>query len=248
MNRTLMQRLKGLPGATGNSPKNRKARKPEDKACLTLGEFERWLALEVGQRYHHSKHWGLHGATPYATWTTLVTTAPTRQLAPGPEEALKLLINFMPVARRTIQADGLTIFHIRYWHPVFAAWREDKRSVPVRYHPEDLSRVYACADGKNYVEARYADLRRPTITLWEQRVAVRALRAGNQPRISEALLFRALEQQREIVERARREAKRARSGAGPQITAERPPPPQPVAPAGAVDYSKPVDPFPVEIW
>ena len=108
MNRTLMQRLKGLPGATGNSPKGRKARKPEDKACLTLMEFERWLALEVGQRYHHSEHRGLCGATPYATWTTLVQTAPTRQLAAGPQEALKLLINFMPMASRTIQSEGLT--------------------------------------------------------------------------------------------------------------------------------------------
>ena len=66
MNRTLMQRLKGLPGATGNSPKNRKTRKPEEKACLRLTEFERWLALEVGQRYHHSEHRGLCGATPMA--------------------------------------------------------------------------------------------------------------------------------------------------------------------------------------
>ncbi|MBC7788775.1 MAG: phage integrase N-terminal SAM-like domain-containing protein [Anaerolineae bacterium] len=87
MNRTLMQRLKGLPGATGNSPKGRKARKPENFACLTLLEFERWLALEVAQRYHHSEHRGLRGATPHAAWTTLCETHPPRQLPPGPEEA-----------------------------------------------------------------------------------------------------------------------------------------------------------------
>ena len=121
----------------------------------------------------------------------------------------------------------------------------------VRYHPEDLSRVYVCADGKNYVEARYADLRRPAITLWEQRAAVRALRAQNQPRISEALLFMAIERQRQIVDRARRETKRAPSAAGPRIIVEQRPPasPAPTPPLGdAVDYSKPVDPFPVEIW
>jgi putative transposase len=216
MNRTLMQRLKGLPGATGNSPKNRKARKPEDKACLTLIEFERWLALEVGQRYHHSEHRGLFGSTPHATWMTLVGTAPTRQLAPGPDEALRLLIHFMPLQARTIQLDGLTIFYIRYWHPIFIVWREDRRHVRVRYHPEDLSRVYVSADGKNYVEARYADLRRPAITLWEQRAAVRALRAQHQPRISEAFLFKAIEQQRRIVDRARRETKHVRAK-GPRV-------------------------------
>jgi putative transposase len=41
MNRTLMQRLKGLPGATGNSPVGRQAHKPEATATLTLKEFER---------------------------------------------------------------------------------------------------------------------------------------------------------------------------------------------------------------
>lgn len=43
LNRTLMQRLKGLPGATGNSTVGRKLRKPEVTASMTLHELERWL-------------------------------------------------------------------------------------------------------------------------------------------------------------------------------------------------------------
>jgi len=35
------------------------------------------------------------------------------------------------------------------------------------------------------VQANYADLRRPRITLWEQRAAVRALRAAHVSRVSE---------------------------------------------------------------
>jgi putative transposase len=53
MSRTLMERSKG-----------RKLHKPEEKASLTLNEFEKWLALEVAQRYHHAEHRGLNGATP----------------------------------------------------------------------------------------------------------------------------------------------------------------------------------------
>jgi putative transposase len=258
MNRTLMQRLKGLPGATGNSPKGRKARKPENFACLTLMEFERWLALEVAQRYHHSEHRGLHGATPHAAWATLCETRPPRQLPPGPEEAWRLLINFMPLASRSVQADGLTIFYVRYWHPVFVVWREERRRVRVRYHPEDLSRIFVSADGRNYVEARCADLRRPSITLWEQRAAVKAMKANNQPRISEALLFQAIGLQRQIVERARRDTKRVRAGKAPlnanDAGAQRTRLPgtanqkQPAVPDAAVDYDKPVEAFNVEIW
>ena len=56
LNRTLMERVHGLPGSTGSSPKGRKARAPEKGAALRLHEFEQWSALEIGQRYHNSAH------------------------------------------------------------------------------------------------------------------------------------------------------------------------------------------------
>ena len=249
LNRTLMQRLRGLPGATGNSTVGRKLRKPEATASMTLHELERWLALEVGERYHLSGHRGLHGATPAGAWAALEQSAPPRLLSPGPDAALRLLTHFMPLALRTVQGDGVTVFYIRYWHPVFAVWREDRRKVRIRYHPEDLSRVYVSADGKNYVEARYADLRRPAISLWEQRMAVRALRARGDPRISEPLVFKAIEQQRAIVDRARRETNRAKRSSG---SARNPRASPWAAMANSapspVDYTKDLDAFPVEIW
>jgi putative transposase len=113
MNRTLMERLRGLPGATGNSPKGRKARKPEETAALTLREFERWLVLEIAKRYHHSEHRGLMDATPADTWQALAEIRPPRQLPLGADEALQFLVQFMPVAHRTIQSDGLTLFNLR---------------------------------------------------------------------------------------------------------------------------------------
>lgn len=45
-----------------------------------------------------------------------------------------------------------------------------------RFHPEDLSRVFVISDGRTNVEATFADLRRPRISLWEQRQARKALR------------------------------------------------------------------------
>jgi len=246
LNRTLMERVKGLPGATGNSPRGRKARAPEKTASLTLLEFERWVALELGQRYHHSEHRGLHGGTPYGAWRQLAGARPVRQLSADPDAVLDLLINFMPMAHRTIQADGMTIFHIRYWHPQFIAWREQRRPVRVRYHPEDLPRLYVSADGRNYVEARYADLRRPAITLWEQRATVRALRANHEPRVSEERIFRAIGLQREIVERARRQTASVRRH---EVQSPAPVPTGTLAPqTGAIDYDEPVQPYNVEIW
>lgn len=252
LNRTLMQRLKGLPGATGNSPKGRKKRKSEEKAVLTLREFEQWLALEIAQRYHHEEHRGLNGATPASTWVNRTESNPVNNLPNIAEASLEFLVHFMPVMQRSIQADGLTIFYIRYWHPIFVKWREGRRKVRVRYHPEDLSRVYVSDDGKNYVEARCADLRRPAISLWEQRAAVRTVKASSCRKLSEALLFKAINEQRCLVERARTETGKVRSKATGKrqlttaTTSWKTPVPAENSPA--VDYSKPAEAFNVEIW
>ncbi len=60
-------------------------------------------------------------------------------------------------------------------------------------------RVFVSADGKTYVEATFADLRCRRISLWEQRLARKALRASGNPDVSEALIFKTIERQRQIV-------------------------------------------------
>jgi len=251
LNRTFMERLRGLPGATGNSPKGRKARKSEQSASLTLAEFERWLVLEIAQRYHHADHEGLMGATPASAWKALGEVAPPRQLPMDVDAALKFVVRFLPMARRTVQSDGLRLFYIRYWHPVFATWRERKKQVIVRYHPEDLSRIFASLDGRNYVEARYADLRRPRISLWEQRLARQILKAQGDTNVSEALIFKTIEQQRQIVAKSNSATQAKRRGVGATGRAV---PPAASDSAGEakedvkVDYSTPAAPYDAEIW
>lgn len=210
LNRTLMERVRGLPGATGSSPKGRKARQSEKTAALTLREFEQWLAIEVARRYHHAAHRGLLGATPADMWRMLASSSDPRQLSGARDAELQFLIRFLPATSRTIQAYGLTLFHIRYWHPIFVAWRETRRTVTIRYHPEDLSRVFVTAGTCNYLEVRYADMRRPAISLFEQRTALKAIRSEGQRTISEALIFRTVEEQRRVIANARRATARAR--------------------------------------
>ena len=250
LNRTLMERLRGLPGATGSSPKGRKARAPEKHAVLTVRELESWLALEVAHTYHHAEHRGLMGATPASTWQALTQSKPVRHLSGSSDSATRFLVQFLPLARRSIQADGLTLFYVRYWHPIFVAWRQTRRTVTVRYHPEDLSRIFVRADGKEFIEVRYADLRRAPISLWEQRAAVRFLRSQGHGEVSEMLLFKAIEEQRRLVARARTQTQRLRRK--PQRT-----PPddsvlrasvRPASPETEVDYSKPAPAYEVEQW
>jgi putative transposase len=214
--------------------------------------------MEIGQRYHHSAHRGLHGATPASMWTALsnADSAPTSPATP--EAQWKFLLQFLPVTRRTVQADGLTLFHLRYWHPVFSAWRLDRRAVMIRYHPEDLSRIFISVSGKPFIEARFADLRRPPISLREQRAIVRHLRDQGQKQISEAMIFRAIEEQRRVLTQAQRDTRRAkmqRSHPKGQTQANKPRS-QFLVPQSAahglqsepVDYSKPAPAYDAELW
>jgi putative transposase len=251
MNRTLMDRLRGVPGATGNSVKGRKERKPEKYAALSLPEFENWLVLEIAQRYHRCEHRGLMGATPASVWKAYTETKPVRTLTGDASEELRFLVRFLPIVNRTIQPDGLTLFYIHYWHPIFAAWRESRKNVVVRYHPEDLLRVFVSANGKDYVQAPYADLRRPRISLWEQREIRRILRAQGQPNVSQALIFKTLAQQRDLIAKAQtrtRIAKRRKESAMNVTPCAARTPTGQTEQGAPIDYSRPAVPFPGEVW
>jgi putative transposase len=255
LNRTMMEKVHSLPGSTGSSTKGRKARKPEAEAALTLREFEQWLMYEIGQTYHHSAHRGLSGATPYSAWSTLSEASMPRLLPDSAAEELRFLIQFLPIARRTIQADGLMLFYLHYWHPIFAACRAANRRVVVRYHPEDLSKVFVSADGKEYVEASFADLRRDRISLWEQKAALKHLRSQGKSRVTESAIFNAIAAQRSLIEGAaakRRSAdRRGRAGETSPFPAswrssQQTKSPDASSPTPDVDYSKPAPIYHVE--
>nr|WP_245002051.1 Mu transposase C-terminal domain-containing protein [Cupriavidus pinatubonensis] len=138
---------------------------------------------------------------------------------------------------------------------MFTAWRAANRRVVVRYHPEDLSRIFVSADGKEYVEASFADLRRGRISLWEQQAVLMHLRSQGKSLVTESAIFNAIAAQRSIVEGAtakRRSADRhGRAGqtspfpaSGP--SSEQAKSPDASSPTPDVDYSKPAPTYHVE--
>jgi putative transposase len=128
---TLMDGLKRLPGATGSSVKERRHRKPEKTAQLALAELERWLAIEVDERHHHSEHRGLGIATPFGAW---VLRPP---VAVSPERLGALPFAFLPAIDRKVRREGLFFNLIRYWHPLFAQWAPLHKRIVVHYDVRD---------------------------------------------------------------------------------------------------------------
>ena len=110
-----------------------------------------------------------------------------------------------------VRRDGLHLFGLRYWDDILSVWA-GRLSRPLRmtYDPRDLSTVFVRApDGARW-PVRFANLRRPPITLAEHRQAQAALKARGLALTDEELIFETIEAQRSVVEAAVRRTKSAR--------------------------------------
>ncbi|MFC3106462.1 Mu transposase C-terminal domain-containing protein [Undibacterium arcticum] len=246
---TLMTKLKKLPGATGHSVKNRKNHAPERTAALTLQEFERWLAIEIGERYHHTEHRGLKGGTPYAAWKV------AQPLSRPVKHMDDLYAAFLPAVLRTLHRGGIVFNHIRYWNPLLTPLLATPTKLIVHYDPADISALHVKLPDGSYLKVGYADLRHPAIALWECLATLKYLRTVSRLAINETRLFEAINAQRKIIDDAKNKTRAARKGAARKSAEARSRAidpttnntPQNESPTG-IDYSIDAPEYPVEMW
>ena len=204
---TLMHLVHNLPGTTFSTPKKRGNYDSDKTACLTLEELERWLAVAITKYYHQRPHEGIDEDAPLALYDRgLQALVAAGQSIPIPRDVRAFLIDFLPVLRRSLQRDGITIDHITYYSDVLRPWiqaRDRPNPLLIRRDPRDLSRVFVFdARSSGYLEIPYRNLSRPTITLWEHKLARKRLREQRRAAVDEASLFEAVEEMREIERQA----------------------------------------------
>ncbi|KAF0126148.1 MAG: hypothetical protein FD148_2151, partial [Methylocystaceae bacterium] len=174
---------------------------------IILRELETYFALEIVGAYQVRIHKAL-GAPPAAVWRARIDEVAVRM----PNDVRRFLIDFLPAERRVLQRDGLHLHHIRYWSDDLR-WHMGRgpEKFTVKYDPRDLSVVFVRV-GEGYLEARPADRTRPSIALWEQRAALRALREAGRRAVDEELIFSTILAQRALVDEAVRTTKAMRRG------------------------------------
>ncbi|MGB7180387.1 MAG: Mu transposase C-terminal domain-containing protein, partial [Burkholderiaceae bacterium] len=231
-----------LPGATGGSPKARRRRKPDQESALTLAELERWFLRQIVGKYHNTAHRGLRGGTPNGAWAA--NPAPT--LPGGPIR--KFRIAFLPAVTRTLRRDGIVLKHIRYWHPIFAQWLGRRKTLLLHFDPRDLSRLFVL-ENDDYIEVRYADLRQPSVSLWEIDAAIRHLREAGRRTIVPGLIVQTVEEQRQLIREAQSKTRRARRRVAPGGTANAIDPLTPDEPTEPIiNWEKPARANDGEVW
>ena len=204
---TLMQLVHALPGTTFSNPALRGGYDSDKTACLTLEELERWLAVALAKYYHLRPHAGMDGETPLHRYEEgLHALAAVGKTIPMPRDPRTFLIDFLPVVRRSLQRDGITVDHITYYSDALRPWiqlRNQPAPLLIRRDPRDLSRIFVLdAENNAYLEIPYRMLSRPAITLWEHKLARKRLREQRRTAIDEASLFAAVDEMRKIERKA----------------------------------------------
>ena len=217
---TVTEGLKTVKGSTFSGPDELYEYDPEGNACMTMAEIEKWLVLFFA-RYHLQDHGGI-GMPPLEKWRQGLlgtSTNPGRGLPArrGDEELLR--INFTPFIERTIQAYGVVIEDVHYYHDVLRAWigvmdpAFPKHRRKFRFHrdPRDISQLYFYDEiSKRYVAIPYRDSSLPPVSIWELRNAHGLAEKRGISKENEKAVFAIINEQRALEEDAAGKTKVAR--------------------------------------
>ncbi len=206
---TLMTRIHALPGSTSSNVVERGDYRSEQKAILTLREFEQYFAREVLAIYHNQPHTGLSGRTPLSVWEEDLGRISKARLHLSDPEAVVLA--FLPFEKRFVGRQGVRLFNLTYFADALGTLLGGPdRKRPVKYDPRDLSAVFVEMPDGTHVRAPLADPSKPAFTLWEHQKAVSTLREQGRATINEDAISAGIMANRETLAQARVASKSAR--------------------------------------
>lgn len=221
---TVMRSIRTLPGATGSNINDRGDQDPSLSSAMTLKELEFAIATFITGVYHRRIH-SAHGSTPLARWHSGIAQR-VEALGPLPEitEPERLVIDFLPLARRKLGRDGIRWGTIRYMDDVLRPLiaNRDGQELLVRRDPRDVSKIYFLnPTDQRYYTIRARDLTFPNASLWEVEEARRRLLQQGRVGFDERDIHEAMEVIRETANRAVADTRRARGSKGARLRVER---------------------------
>lgn len=211
-----------LPGTTFSNVQQKQDYDSEGRAIMSFSALEKWLALFILGVYHQRPHAGNNGIPPIVQWERgingtdedLGTGIPMRV----PDED-RLKLDFMPFFTRTVQEYGIRNASITYWSDALRRYiharnpsaRNLKQEYLCRYDPRDLSKIWMFdPELDRYLEIPYRDLARPPVSLWEVKDAQRLMKEESKSSTNEELIFRTIDEMRQIVAEEAAKKKSAR--------------------------------------
>lgn len=218
---TTMRQVHKLPGTTFSNVKHRGEYDSDKESALTLRELEQHVVDFIVNVYHQRVHSELL-MSPLRKWTIGVTGtdgASGTGIMGVPHDPARLVIDFLPASKRTVQQYGIRIGKITYYDPVLDPYIEAsdpenpkaKRKFIIRQDPRDIKQVYFFDPvAKRYTTIPYRNLANPAMSQWEYSRVMKILRDEGRRDVDEELIFRTLERMRGRVADAVQKTKAAR--------------------------------------
>jgi putative transposase len=239
---TMMRGVHELRGTTFSNINERGESEPEKRACLSLPELERVLALAI-DTYNHTTHAGI-GERPMDRYLGHYRQPGLRssERVPPRLPAERVLLDFLPYEMRALTRTGVRLFRVDYSSvDLLPLWqRDNQRRVEriVVYDPRSLACVWVLDEATDYYVRLPYRVPHPDMTLAQSMAAREALHASRARDRTEDRLFenltgiRAIEAaaksatSRRKAERTRQAMRGAREDAGRHAAADTAKPPE----------------------
>ncbi|ATY30616.1 Mu transposase C-terminal domain-containing protein [Sphingomonas psychrotolerans] len=216
LNATLAERFKELPGATGSTPTERKAFRPEMTAAFTLEDLVRHVWLLVDE-YHNEVHTGI-GMTPLEKFKSYYfgPNGQKHRLPPIYVDSLEFRRQWYPLETRSLQRYGIRIDHLDYYSENISLLVKNRKKgerVQIRRNPFDVREIYVLHPGLNeWVTVATRHLGFPVASIFElQQARKEALKRKRKP--TPEVLAKIIDEQNRHIEEAKKKTKTAQRDA-----------------------------------
>lgn len=179
--RTLSEAIHRIPGTTFSNPKDRGEYPSETKACITLRELEQYIVTWITGIYHQKPHRGIDSQAPIQRWKEWFRSRSAELGMEAPEvpyNHLQIRMNLLPMAHRSIQAEGIALFGTFYYHDLLRTYIGHTSSGDmakagkylIRYDPRDISAIYLwMPECSEYLRVPWKDMTLRPCSVWEFR-------------------------------------------------------------------------------
>lgn len=216
LNGTLAERFKDLPGATGSTPAERKAFRPDMTVAFTLEDLIRHVWLMVDE-YHNEVHTGI-GMTPlekYKSYFFGPNGQKHRLPQPYPNN-LEFRRQWYPLVTRSMQRYGIRIDYLDYYSDDLAQLVKNRKAgerFQIRRNPFDVREIYVkhpTTDEWLTITTRHLGF--PVASIFELQQARReALRRKREP--APEILAKIIDEQHRHILEAKKKTKTAQRDA-----------------------------------
>jgi len=214
---TLMNAVHEIPGTTFSNIQQKGEYDADKHSSMTFSEFEKWLVTFITKVYHKRKHHGID-TSPEILLEQGIFGEDAVGLPPKPSDPLSILIDFLPIFRRTVQKNGINIDGINYYdnllrnkiHSIDERTGKKKQFICKR-DPRDIKHIWFYDDSiQEYFKIPAADQSLPNLTLWEYNLLKKKLRENGVRDINTNQIIEAYEELHEQIENSTNKSKKAR--------------------------------------